>query len=151
MNRPEPAITGLARQRLRLWLRLLGATREIETELRERMRVEFDTTLPRFDVMAALARAPEGLKMSELSRALRVSNGNVTGIIDRLAADGMVARAAIDGDRRATLVRLTGAGRAEFERMAVAHAGWIDARLAALDAGDLRVMVEGFQRIRRTE
>src|ERR1700722_13606979 len=86
---PLPAPSGPGKDRLRLWVRLLRASRTIESELRERLRQEFNTTLPRFDVMAALYRAPEGMLMSDLSRFLLVSNGNVTGIIDRLAAEGL--------------------------------------------------------------
>ncbi|MEO1292338.1 MAG: MarR family transcriptional regulator, partial [Pseudomonadota bacterium] len=111
--------------RLRLWLQMLRATRHIENEIREKLRTEHDTTLPRFDVMAALHRRPLGLKMSELSRMLMVSNGNVTGIVDRLVKEGLVTRDTVAGDRRATRVSLTEAGRAEFEAMAAEHAGWI--------------------------
>ena len=73
-----------AKQRLRVWLRLLKLSRGMENTLRERMRAEFGTTLTRFHVMAALDRHLQGLKMSELSSVLKVSNGNVTGIVDRL-------------------------------------------------------------------
>jgi len=85
------AVTGAvtAKPRLRVWLRLLRTTRHLENELRERLRQEFDTTLPRFDVLSALERAEAGLTMTELSRALMVSNGNVTGIIERLVGDGL--------------------------------------------------------------
>jgi DNA-binding MarR family transcriptional regulator len=97
----------IAKDRLRLWLRLLKATRLVEGALRERMRAERGTTLPRFDVMAALYRAGEGLRMSDLSGVLMVSNGNVTGIVDRLEAEELVERVAVAGDRRAIRVRLT--------------------------------------------
>jgi DNA-binding MarR family transcriptional regulator len=122
----------LAKDRLRLWLRLLKATRLVEGALRERMRAERGTTLPRFDVMAALYRAGEGLRMSDLSGVLMVSNGNVTGIVDRLEAEGLVARAAVEGDRRATRVRLTARGREAFEDMAEEHEAWVDGLLAGL-------------------
>lgn len=115
-----------AKARLRLWLRMLRATRHVEGELRERLRTEFDTTLPRFDVLGALSRSEEGMKMSELSRKLMVSNGNVTGIVDRLVADGQVVRVAIEGDRRATQVRLTPKGRATFDRIAARHEAWVN-------------------------
>lgn len=127
-----------SKQRLRLWLRLLTVTRKIEAELRERMRTEFDSTLPRFDVMAALNRHPQGLRMSELSGVLRVSNGNVTGIIDRLAEDGLVMRVPVAGDRRATLVRLTAKGAEVFARQATEHEGWIDAMLGELSGEEAR-------------
>ena len=135
----RPAEQG-SKQRLRLWLRLLAVTRKIEAELRERMRTEFDSTLPRFDVMAALSRHPEGLKMSQLSGVLRVSNGNVTGIADRLADEGLVERVPVPGDRRAMTLRLTPAGNVEFARQANAHEGWINEMLSGISAADARAM-----------
>ena len=125
-----------SKERLRLWLRLLAAQRVIENEVRERLRVEHETTLPRFDVMAALYRTDDGLKMSELSGELRVSNGNVTGIVDRLVNDGLIVRAPVPGDRRAMLVRLTDEGRTVFAGMAEAHEGWIDELLGAAGADE---------------
>ena len=119
-----------SKERLRLWLRLLKASRSIESTLREKLREEFGTTLPRFDVMAALSRYEDGLKMSVLSGVLRVSNGNVTGIVDRLAEDGFLLRVAVPGDRRASLVRLTQRGHEEFARQAEAHEAWVDEMLS---------------------
>ena len=115
----------VSKERLRLWLRLLKTTRSIEATLRENFRDEFGTTLPRFDVMAALSRYEDGLKMSEISGVLRVSNGNVTGIVDRLSEDGLLVRVSVPGDRRASRVRLTQKGLEEFDRQAKAHEGWI--------------------------
>lgn len=115
---------------------MLRATRRIEGVIRERFAAEFDTTLPRFDVMAALHRSPQGMMMSELSRFLLVSNGNVTGIVGRLAADGLVVRALRDGDRRAAVVRLTKVGEARFLQMAAAHRRWIDELMAGVDEAE---------------
>lgn len=115
-----------SKERLRLWLRFLKASRAIEARLRENLRTEFETTLPRFDVMAALSRFDDGLKMSQLSGVLRVSNGNVTGIVDRLEEDGFLNRVPVPGDRRASLVRMTQSGRKEFARQAAAHEAWLD-------------------------
>jgi DNA-binding MarR family transcriptional regulator len=126
----------MAKQRLRVWLRLLKATKLVEATVRENLRVEFDTTLPRFDVLAALYRFEDGLKMSELSAALRVSNGNVTGIVERLVADGLVLRVPVAGDKRATLVRLSKKGSETFARMAEAHAGWVSGILEDLSDED---------------
>ncbi len=126
----------MSKQRLRVWLRLLKATKLVEATVRENLRVEFDTTLPRFDVLAALYRFEDGLKMSELSAALRVSNGNVTGIVERLVADGLVLRVPVAGDKRATLVRLSNKGKEIFARMAEAHAGWVNAILADMSNED---------------
>jgi DNA-binding MarR family transcriptional regulator len=126
----------LSKQRLRLWLRLLKTSRDVEGNIRERLRTQYDTTLPRFDVLAALYRNDKGLKMSELSGALRVSNGNVTGIVDRLVTDGAVVRVAVPGDRRAQLVRLTKKGMSEFEIMAAEHETWVNSIFAGLTADD---------------
>jgi len=123
-SKPLPQTDG-SKQRLRLWIGLLKGTKRVENAVRDRLRREFDTTLPRFDVMAMLQKSGLGLKMSELSSELMVSNGNVTGIIDRLVSDGLVVRVSIKGDRRATLVRLTPKGETEFGQMAKAHEGWI--------------------------
>jgi DNA-binding MarR family transcriptional regulator len=128
------------KQKLRLWLRLLRTSRSIEAELRRRFAAEFATTLPKFDVMAALSRAPNGMKMSELSRHLMVSNGNVTGIIERLVAEETVERLAQAGDRRATCVRLTEEGRTRFAAMAEAHAGWIAAILRDLSGTEAETL-----------
>lgn len=120
------------KQRLRVWLRLLKISRQMEAEIRERLRVDFGTTLPRFDVLAALHREEAGLKMSELSAALMVSNGNVTGIVERLVSDGLVVRVPVSGDRRAMAVRLTDEGRRSFAEMAKTHEGWISSMLSSL-------------------
>lgn len=117
---------------LRLWLRLFTCTLMIERRVRSRLRTDFATTLPRFDLMAQLERAPEGLKMSELSRRMMVTSGNVTGITDQLVAEGMVERRPIEGDRRAFAVRLTPAGRHAFDAMAKAHERWIEDMMVAM-------------------
>lgn len=133
---PEPAHGPAAKDHVRLWLRVLKVTKTVESELRERLRVEFGTTLPRFDVMAALHRNKNGMKMSELSRMLMVSNGNVTGIVDRLTEDGLMLREAVPGDRRAARVRLTKKGVGEFERQAEAHEHWVSELLGGLSGED---------------
>ncbi|QDQ80331.1 MarR family winged helix-turn-helix transcriptional regulator [Paraburkholderia megapolitana] len=110
---------------LRLWLRMLTTTNLVQTELRRRLRTEFDTTLPRFDMMAQLERHPEGLKMTELSRRLMVTGGNITGITDQLENEGFVVRDVDPNDRRSISVRLTPEGRASFDKMAIAHEQWV--------------------------
>ncbi|WP_377190577.1 MarR family winged helix-turn-helix transcriptional regulator [Ruegeria meonggei] len=133
-----------SKERLRLWLRLLKTTRGIEAQLRENFRTEFDTTLPRFDVMAALSRFEDGLKMSQISGVLRVSNGNVTGIVDRLAEDGLLVRVPVPGDRRAHRVRMTRKGREEFARQAASHEAWIAEMLGQFSAQEARTLTTEF-------
>jgi DNA-binding MarR family transcriptional regulator len=127
----------LSRQRLRFWIQMLKSARVIETELRDRLRTSFDTTLPRFDVLAALHAAPEGLKMTDLSQQLMVSNGNVTGIVDRLVADGLAQRQNEETDRRAFRVTLTDLGREKMVDMLEQHRGWINELFSGLPENDL--------------
>ena len=110
---------------LRLWLRMLTCCNLIESEIRSRLRTEFDTTLPRFDLMAQLQRAPEGMKMSELSRHMMVTNGNITGITDQLEKEGMVERIKVATDRRSSIIRLTPKGKKHFQKMAQSHEQWV--------------------------
>jgi DNA-binding MarR family transcriptional regulator len=124
-------------QALRLWLRLLTCSQLIEKRVRAGLRERFDTTLPRFDLMAQLERHPEGLKMKELSQRLMVTGGNVTGITDQLVAEGLVERVGVEGDRRAFLVRLTPEGRETFERMAIEHEQWIVQAFEGLSTKEL--------------
>ena len=131
----------IAKERLRLWLKLLKASSLIEDEIRRRLRAEFKSTLPRFDVMSALERAPEGLKMSQISKRLRVSNGNITGIVDKLTEEGLALRVSVPGDRRANLIHLTPKGQRVFAEHAKTHAGWINEILAELNEDDIDGMI----------
>ncbi|RYG11492.1 MAG: MarR family transcriptional regulator [Burkholderiales bacterium] len=125
---------------LRLWLRLLTCTQIVEKQVRTQLRERFDTTLPRFDLMAQLERAPEGLKMNELSRRMMVTGGNVTGITDQLVAEALVDRVDVEGDRRAYRVRLTAKGRKMFHEMARQHEGWILEAFAGLNDRDIATL-----------
>jgi DNA-binding MarR family transcriptional regulator len=125
---------------LRLWLRLLTCTQLVEKQLRSRLRERFDTTLPRFDLMAQLERAPDGLKMNELSRRMMVTGGNVTGITDQLVQEGLVDRVDVEGDRRAYRVRLTPRGRKLFHEMAQQHEDWIVEAFSGLTDKDVSTL-----------
>lgn len=121
-----------SKQSLRLWLRLLSCSMIIEKRIRVRLEEDFETTLPRFDVLAALEREPDGLTMSQLSTTLLVSNGNVTGVVNRLIEELLVIRTTESADRRVATVRLTRKGRAAFQKMADVHEKWIDKMFADL-------------------
>jgi DNA-binding MarR family transcriptional regulator len=126
---------------LRLWLRLLTCATLIESEVRVRLRRHFDVTLPRFDLMAQLARPSgggedAGMTLGELSRRMMVSNGNITGLVERLAEQGLLERVAHPRDRRAAYVRLTASGHAAFAEMAACHGDWIAELFAGLAPGE---------------
>ncbi|HEY7549445.1 MAG TPA: MarR family transcriptional regulator [Hyphomicrobiaceae bacterium] len=144
---PTSEVSGLLR--LRLWVRLLRAVRPIEAELRRRLAHEFGVTLPKFDVMAALARREAGMTMTEVSRFLMVSNGNVTGLVNRLVAEGLVVRVANRDDRRATFVRLTRKGVRLFETMAGAHERWVNEILSTLSDEQSETMIGLLDTVRK--
>jgi DNA-binding MarR family transcriptional regulator len=124
-------------QELRLWLRLLTCTQLIEQSIRSRLRSQFETTLPRFDLMAQLERSPEGLKMNELSSRMMVTRGNITGITDQLVVEGLVERVEVASDKRAWSVQLTQKGKQVFHALAQAHESWILQAFEGLDKKDI--------------
>src|SRR3954464_9097109 len=126
---------------LRLWLRLLTCTTLIEGEVRSRLRERFDVTLPRFDLMAQLDKAPDGMTLSDISRRMMVSNGNVTGLVERLCESGHLDRRTSDQDRRVQVIRLTKLGRAEVRKTAAQHELWIADMFSDLAPKDVRELM----------
>ena len=135
---------------LRLWLRLLACTNRVEAPLRTRLREQFRGSLPRFDLMAQLDRHPGGMKMRELSRRLMVTGGNVTGLTDRLVAEGLVERHEDPVDRRACTVQLTMEGRRQFRAMARVHEGWIVELFGGLSLAEQAQLFELLGRLKTT-
>jgi len=140
-------MTELSKRRLKMWIRMLGVTRGSESHLREFLRVKHNTTLPRFDVMAALYRRRDGVTMSELSRMLLVSNGNATAVVDRLEKDGLVRRTQSDSDRRTVFVALTPEGLAQFEGQASDHEAEVNKLFNGLSDADLESLTEILKRM----
>lgn len=141
----------LSKRRLKVWIRLLGLTRSVESELREYLRVSHETTLPRFDVMAALWRRRDGVTMTELSRMLLVSNGNATTVVDRLEKDGLARRSQSESDRRTVRVALTEAGLRLFEGLAADHEREVNRLLGDLTEDDLEALTAMFRRLGKGE
>lgn len=127
---------------LRLWLRLLTCATLIEAEIRRRLREQFDVTLPRFDLMAQLDKAPDGMTLGEVSKRMMVSNGNVTHVVEKLVASGQIDRRPAVHDRRVQIIRLTPAGQAEFRAMAKVHEDWIAGMFAGLTDNDEAALME---------
>lgn len=143
----KEAVENASKTRLKLWISMIRTSNYIETEIRDRLRCKYKVTLPRFDVMAALYRHDEGMMMSQLSRVLMVSNGNVTGIVDRLVKDGMVIRSQRDGDRRTWIIALTGPGSSFFKKMADEHEQWIDELLIGCSIKQAEIFQAGYKEI----
>ena len=134
---------------LRIWLRLLTCTQLIERQVRSRLREQFSTTLPRFDLLAQLERHREGLKMNELSRLLMVTGGNVTAIVDQLEKEGLVERLDEPADRRAFRIRLTRAGERSFGEMARAHEEWVVKLLAGLSRREHEALLKLLAKVKQ--
>jgi DNA-binding MarR family transcriptional regulator len=135
---PESRVHDAHHDALRLWLRLFTCSHLIERAIRVRLRREFNTTLPRFDLLAQLERNADGLKMGELSKRLMVTGGNITGLTDQLVREGLVRRQPISGDRRAFAVQLTAKGKRAFDAMASAHEQWVIELLVRLTVAERR-------------
>lgn len=135
---------------LRVWLRVLTCGQLIETALRARLRAEYDTTLPRFDVLAQLDAAGRGLSMGELSARLMVTSGSVTGLVDAMEADRLVIRQVHPADRRSTLIETTPHGRALFARMAPAHAVWVEQLMTGLTANEASTLYQLLGKLKRS-
>src|SRR6185437_11801300 len=138
----EAAATRDRKLQLRLWLRLLTCARMIEAEVRTRLRAEFDTTLPRFDVLAQLDAARGQLSMGELSARLMVTNGNVTGLVSAMERDGLLLRQPHPTDGRSMLIEMTPAGRAAFARMTPTHEKWVDALMRNMTRGEMAQLLD---------
>jgi DNA-binding MarR family transcriptional regulator len=126
---------------LRLWLRLFTCKTLIEGEVRRRLRETFKVTLPRFDLMAQIDRAGAGMTLGQLSQRMMVSNGNVTGLVERLVAQGLVDRRSSPNDRRSQIVSLTAEGRRVFRAMARANADWIGGIFADLSPAEVDALM----------
>src|ERR1051326_896789 len=86
---------------LRLWLRLFTCKTVIDSEVRRRLREQFGVTFPRFDMSVQLDKNPAGMTLGELSKRMMVTNGNVTGLVERLVTEGLLDRRPSPNDRRA--------------------------------------------------
>ncbi len=135
---------------LRLWLRLLSCANLITAEIRQRLRGEFAFTLPRFDLMAQLHREPDGLRLSELSKRMMVSNGNITGLVERLIEEGYVSRLGDPNDGRASVVRLTKSGAETFQKLAAAHEAWLAALFGGLDQAATERLMRDLAALKRS-
>lgn len=142
--------TSRGKQSLRLWLRLLACENIVEQTVRTRLRNTFDITLPQFDVLSELEHAGEALTMSQLSQKLMVSNGNVTGVVDRLERDGYVRREASPTDRRVQFIALTDHGVAAFRDMAHVHEQWITELFADLSANEIKALLTSLDKAKES-
>lgn len=144
----ETRLTDAHHLSLRLWLRMLSSTIKLETEIRSRLRAQFDITLPRFDLMAQLERYPHGLRMGELSKRMMVTGGNITGIANQLEKEKLVERVVDKNDRRSYSVKLTPEGLMSFKKMAQVHEDWVDELLQGLQAEEKHQLIQLLSKVK---
>ncbi len=146
----ETRAASIDHSELRLWLRLLTCTSLIENHIRNALRIEFDCTLPRFDLMAQLAKEPQGMRMGDLSARLMVSNGNVTAIANQLEKEGLILRRVSSEDRRSTFLRLSAKGRRQFDKMASAHETWLQEMFSGMAKGNQKELYDLLAELKQT-
>ncbi len=130
----EESYSERERRVLRLWLRLVRTSRRIESDVGAQMQKTFGARFVRFDVLSQLYRAPENsLSIGDLGASLLTPSGNISSLLDRMEADGLVLRVADPNDRRRYLIRLTEKGLDTFDEMAKANARWVTGAFAAID------------------
>lgn len=134
---------------VKLWLRLLTCSSMIESALRTALRETFDTTLPRFDLLAQLERVPEGLTMGQLSQRMMVSGGNVSGIASQLVKEGLIDRSPVPDNRRTFIVKLTPKGKRAFRKMAEQHEQWVISMLGHLEPAEVEQLMGLLQRVKQ--
>ena len=135
---------------LRLWLRLLTCTKLIENEVRRKLRRDFEFTLSRFDLLAQLDKASDGLILGEVSKRLMVSPGNVTSLVERLIESGHISRFPSEIDGRMQIIRLTDKGRKEFRQMAHAHGDWIGEMFRDLAPSEIDELMQGLATLKQS-
>ena len=138
------------KRELRLWLRLLSTANLISGRIRRNLRANFDVTLPRFDLMAQLYREPKGLRLTELSKRMMVTNGNVTGLVERLVQEGLVLRETDPDDRRAFIVRLSRSGMKKFADYAAENERFIVALFESVDAATMQALMANLKRLKNS-
>jgi DNA-binding MarR family transcriptional regulator len=145
-NKP---MQGRTRESVRTHLRIATCYNLLMREARQRVVNRWNLTLPQFEVLAELARADAGgFTFVELSRLLLVTSGNLTGIVDRLEDQKLVARQPDGKDRRVIRVALTDKGRKVTDHMLPAHAADIEEILSFMPRSALAQLSELLGRLR---
>ena len=132
-------------QHRRAWLELVRCFSRIERILMRRLSDEFNSSLPRYDVLTALALAPEALTMGALASMLMVTKGNITGVVTRLKKEGLVRKIASETDRRIQSVTMTEKGRTLWSAMHARYDRTIAEVLSGQSKEDLRSLTQALK------
>lgn len=131
----------------RFWLQILNVHHLIYNDLNARLINESGLSIAKFDVLAQLYRFPEGISMGALSKKLKVTNGNVSGLVTRLEADGYVRRSVEPNDRRSFRASITPVGKAVFEKAMAKHQTEIGRKLSRIPLEAIEAMTGDLKQI----
>jgi DNA-binding MarR family transcriptional regulator len=122
----------------RVWLRFIRLNQRLYAAMGARLR-EIGLSIPQFDLISTLTES-EGLSQQELAERLYVTKGNVSGLVDRLVAAGLVERRALAGDRRSNALYLTQQGRALAEEGIALQRAYVTETMGQLKPGDIATL-----------
>jgi DNA-binding MarR family transcriptional regulator len=138
------------RNELRAWFRLLLIHKALSKKISTRFRSQFDTSTARFDTLAQLHAAGGELTMGELSSQLMVTSGNVTGVIDGMAADKLVERRPHETDRRSIIISVTPEGRNLFAKVRAAMSKWMSEAMADMTDAEIEQLIRLFGKLKHS-
>ena len=151
----EPTLFGLVLESLppsahhrRTWLSLVRCFSSIERVLMQHFADEYNSSLPRYDVLTALALSPGGLTMGELASMLMVTKGNITGVVRRLKTDGLVRKVTSKVDRRVQSVTISAKGKRLWDKMHADYDRIISEILSGQSNKDLRALARFLEQTR---
>lgn len=131
-----------AERSLLAWLRLARVYQKVDRASAERLR-QWDLSVAQFDALAQI-HAAEGLMQQELANHLLVTKGNISQLLDRLAARGLIARRQ---EGRTSRLYLTPLGRELIEAVVPAHEAFIAEQFAALCEGERKDLLTTLRRL----
>src|SRR5258708_14489789 len=123
---------------LRVWFRLMRLETRMRTAVADGLR-EIGLSVPQCDVLTTLTEQ-EGVSQQDLAKRLYVTKGNISGLIDRLVAAGLVERRATAADKRQHAIFLTSAGRAAAEEAIACQQRFVARTIGRLPAEDLAAL-----------
>ena len=138
------------RNELRAWFRLLLIHKALSKKINTRFRTQFDISTARFDTLAQLHAAGGELTMGELSAQLMVTSGNVTGVIDGMAADRLVSRRPHETDRRSIIVSVTPDARNLFAKVRSAMSKWMGEAMADMSDAEIEQLIKLFGKLKHS-
>jgi DNA-binding MarR family transcriptional regulator len=110
----------------RIWLQILSLESRIFGRLNRALSKAHGLSVAKFEFLAQVERYPEGITLGKVSENLKVTSGNVSGLVRRLLADGLITKKMSQEDRRSFIVRFTPKGKKLFDKANALHADTLE-------------------------